>query len=105
MTSGPESIRRGERKKYVWTVRHHQAFEGRATVRLLGLPKGVVVDGSEPFLTSTASQVSFSLIATDIALLGQAKDLICEVTVPVGEQTIVQRTGRGTLRIDPAVTK
>lgn len=105
LASGPESIRRGEEKQYVWTIRHHQAFEGKATVRLLGLPKGVSVIGAGPVLSSESDKVSFRLKATNIALLGQAKDLICEVSVPVGDQNIIQRTGRGTLRIDPAVSE
>ena len=103
LTARPESIRRGEEKKYVWTVRHHQSFAGKATVKLLDLPKGVSVIEPQPSLTSDAMEVAFSLKATDIALLGQARGLICEVSVPVGNQKIVQRTGRGTLRIDPAV--
>ena len=105
LASAPESIRRGEQKKYVWTVRHHKAFEGKATVRLLGLPKGVSVVGATPTVTSDDTEVVCILKATGAALLGQAKDLICEVTVPVGTQKIVQRTGRGTLRIDPTIKK
>ena len=103
LTARPESIRRGEEKKYVWTVRHHQSFADKATVKLLGLPKGVSVIEPQPSLTGDSKEIAFSLKATDIALLGQAKGLICEVSVPVGNQIIVQRTGRGTLRIDPAV--
>ncbi|HEX7376679.1 MAG TPA: PPC domain-containing protein, partial [Pirellulales bacterium] len=102
LAAQPESIRRGERKPFTWTVRHHTPFEGEAHVTLLGLPKGVGVVGLAPVLTRDSTSVSFDLAATDEALLGQVNGLTCLVSVPVGEQQIVQRTGRGALRIDPA---
>ncbi len=106
LASQPESIRRGEQKPFVWTVRHQTPFEGTAQVTLLGLPKGVSVVEPSPTITKDSDTVTFNLQATDEALLGQASGLICEVTLPVADQQIVQRTGKGTLRIDPAkVTK
>jgi hypothetical protein len=103
LVSQPESIRRGERKSFVWAVRQQTPFEGAAHVTLLGLPKGVSVVEPAPTITTDSDTVTFHLQATDEALLGQASGLICEVTLPVGGQRIVQRTGRGSLRIDPAV--
>lgn len=105
LTSSPDSIRRGETKDFVWTIRHHTPFEGSATASLLGLPKGVEVVGPAPKFTAKSKQVVFPLKATDVALLGQATNLNCEVRVPVDGKTIVQRTGRGVLRIDPALKK
>ncbi|HVX15241.1 MAG TPA: PPC domain-containing protein [Pirellulales bacterium] len=102
LASQPESIRRGERKAYTWNVRHHTPFEGEAHVTLLGLPKGVAVVEPSPVLTKDSQTVSFELTASGEALLGQSNGLTCEVKVPVGGQQIVQRTGRGALRIDPA---
>src|SRR5262249_20336745 len=104
LASQPESIRRGEKKSFVWSVRHHSPFEGKANVSLLGLPKGVRVMEPLPTLTKESQTVTFELVATDEALLGQAGGLICQVSVPVGERQIMQRTGKGTLRIDPART-
>ena len=103
LASQPESIRRGEQKPFVWTVRHQTPFEGTAQVTLLGLPKGVSVLEPSPTITKNSDTVTFNLQATDEALLGQASGLICEVTLPVADQQIVQRTGKGTLRIDPAL--
>ena len=105
LTASPDSIRRGEAKDFVWTIRHHTPFEGAATASLLGLPKGVEVIGPAPKFTSKSKQVIFPLKATDVALLGQVTNLNCEVRVPVDGKTIVQRTGRGVLRIDPALKK
>lgn len=105
LASQPGSIRRGEKKPFVWTIRHHTPFEGTARVSLLGLPKGIRVFEPFPTLTKESETVTFELIASEEALLGQALGLICEVAVPIGEQQIVQRTGKGSLRIDPAKEK
>ena len=48
LVSQPEAVRRGERKKYVWSIQHKSPFEGRAAVRLLGLPKGDSVLDPQP---------------------------------------------------------
>lgn len=103
LAAQPESIRRGERKPFVWSVKQHTPFDGEATIKLLGLPKGVSVVEPTPVFTSEAAEVTFELVATDEALLGQNTGLLCEVSIPLGEQHIVQRTGKGSLRIDPAV--
>jgi hypothetical protein len=102
LASQPESIRRGERKSFVWTVKHKTPFAGQAQVRLLGLPKNVSVIGDPPVLTRGSKQIAFELEATGEALLGQVTGLGCEVMVTVGGQAVTQRTGSGSLRIDPA---
>ena len=103
LAAQPDSIRRGERKTFTWSVRHHTPFEGAATVTLLGLPKGVTALDPPPFVTRDSTEVVFELQATDEALLGQASGLSCELTVPSSEGAIRQRTGRASLRIDPAL--
>lgn len=101
LASQPESIRRGERKQFVWTIRHQSPFEGEAQVNLLGLPKGVSVAKPLPVITKDSKQLAFNIVATDEALLGRISGLSCEVIVKTGGQEIRQRTGSGTLRIDP----
>jgi hypothetical protein len=101
LASQPESIRRGERKKYAWTVKHKSPFEGNASVRLLGLPKGVAVVEPLPMLTKDSKEIAFLVEATDEALLGSVRGVTCELVVQAGGQEIRQRTGSGTLRIDP----
>lgn len=103
LTSTPGSIRRGETKEFRWSVEQKTPFSGRARVNLLGLPKGVFVEGGMPNIDSKAAEVSFKLKATDEALLGQVTGLNCEVELEVAGQQVTQRTGKGTLRIDPAL--
>ena len=101
LASQPESVRRGEQKRYVWSVQQKSPFEGTARVRLLGLPKGVSVLEQFPVLTHTSKEIAFNIQATDEALLGSVRGMSCEVIVQAGGQEIRQRTGSGTLRIDP----
>ena len=102
LVAQPESIRRGETKPFVWTIKQITAFDGEARVNLLGLPKGVTVKRPAPTISKDSTTATFQLQATEEALLGQATGLICEVNIAIGNQQIVQRTGKGILRIDPA---
>jgi hypothetical protein len=101
LASQPESVRRGERKEYAWSIQHKSPFEGSATVRLLGLPKGVDVIEPFPVIDRESSQVLFHIEATDEALLGAVNGIGCELIVKLAGQEIRQRAGKGTLRIDP----
>ncbi len=103
LASQPESVRRGEKKQYVWSVQQKSPFEGTASVKLLGLPKGVTVVEPFPVLTNTSREIAFDIKATDEALLGNVRGMSCEVIVQAGGQEIRQRTGNGTLRIDPGL--
>ncbi|MFT5131248.1 MAG: hypothetical protein ACI8W8_004884, partial [Rhodothermales bacterium] len=100
-SAAPTSLRRGESGRFVWAVQHKSPFVGDARVKLLGLPKGVTVVPPAPLLAPDATEVAFTLAAATEALLGQVNGLTCEVTIPVTGQEITQRTGRGSLRIDP----
>lgn len=97
------SVRRGQKSKMNWRVIQKRPFEGRAEVRLLGLPKGVRVVAPLPQITSKDTTLVFDIEATDEALLGRAEQLSCEALIPSGGQQIRQRSGQGVLRIDPAL--
>jgi hypothetical protein len=101
LAAEPESVRRGEKKKFVWTLRHKSPFEGEASVKLLGIPKGVTVSEPLPVITKDSKEVAFQVEANDDALLGAVSGLSCEVVVKAGGQEIHQRSGKGVLRIDP----
>jgi len=97
----PESVRRGERKKMTWKVKHKTPFEGSAPVRMVGLPKGVEVREPLPSVTRDTQEIAFDIEGTDDALIGLTKDITCEVTVTQSGQAVRQRSGRGFLRVDP----
>ena len=101
LAAQPDSLRRGERKKMVWTVQHKSPFDGEASVKLLGVPKGVSVLKPLPVITKESKELAFEIEANDDALLGAVDGLSCEVTVKAAGQEIQQRSGKGVLRIDP----
>lgn len=83
-------------------VTPHKPFAGEATLRLGRLPFGV--EQVEPFPTIKASDRSatFRVKVTPDCLVGQYKDIVCEITVNDGGQQIRQQSGSGTLRVDPS---
>lgn len=101
LSAGPESVRRGERKRYVWRVEHRRPLEGKARVSLLGLPNGVRLMEPLPVVTKDSREVAFEIEATDEALLGSVTGIACMVTFEAAGGEIRQRTGSGILRIDP----
>lgn len=103
LTSVPESVRRGATKPFIWKVQHKNPFEGSATVKLLGLPKGVTLVEPLPVITASSTEIAFNIAATQEALMGRVSGLSCEVIVNAAGQEIRQRTGNGTLRIDPSL--
>ena len=101
LAAQPESLRRGERKRYTWSVKSKSPFDGSATAKLLGLPKGVTQIGPIPTLTKDTAEITFEIEATDEALLGPIAGVGCEIILKAGGQEIHQRSGSATLRIDP----
>jgi hypothetical protein len=101
LASEPTSVRRGGRATFAFAVTPKTSFEGEAEAKLLGLPKGVAVVGPPPKITRESKRIAFEVEATDDALLGPVPGLECELLVRAAGQEIRQRSGKGTLRIDP----
>jgi hypothetical protein len=99
----PAAVRRGETSQVVWEVEHKKPFAGEAEAVLLGLPKGVTTVEPTPKLKTGDKQLVFEVSAGSEALLGQYKELTCEIIVRQAGQEIRQRTGKGILRVDPAL--
>ena len=99
----PTSIRRGEKDEVVWDVEPKKPLPGEVECVLLGLPKGVRVVEPAPRLKNGDKQLRFTIEANADVLLGQYKELTCEIVVREAGQEIRQRTGTGVLRVDPAV--
>lgn len=100
----PASVRRGDRSEVRWDVETRKPFAGTATATLLGLPKGVNV-AKEAAIVAGANQLAFEIDASADALLGQYKELACELTFTVNGALIRQRLGKGILRVDPALNR
>lgn len=98
------SVERGQRGQIVATIRQNKPFQGNAAVVLKRLPKGVKMMEPAPSITSTDTQVAFTIEADADALVGLYKEITCEVTVTENGQSIHQQSGSGVLRVDPART-
>ena len=97
------TIRRNQTGTLKCKVEHLQPFAGTAKVSLLGLPKGVSIVGDNYHIEADTEELTFTIKATEEALLGQYKELKCEITYNIDGQSIRQVTQNGTLRVDPAV--
>jgi hypothetical protein len=94
------SIERGKTTTLVAKLNHLQKFEGKATVTLSRLPRGVELVEPMREITAEDKEVSFILRATPEALLGNYQGVVLDVTVMDKGQAVRQLTGYGLLRID-----
>jgi hypothetical protein len=96
------SVEQGKTAQIVATLHQIQPFEGKATVRLQQLPKGVTMLDPAPEFTAKDTQIIFQVAADKDALAGLYKGISCEITFVEAGQTIKQHTGSGILRVDEA---
>ena len=83
-------------------ISHHKPFFGKATLQLGRLPFGVEQVEPIPTIKAGDKSATFRVKVTKDCLVGQYKDIFCEVTVTDGGQQISQQTGSGVLRVDPS---
>ena len=80
-------------------------YEGDAEVELVGLPKGVTSPAAVQKIDAKTESVTFPLVIAADARPGTHKTLICQSRVKIGDETIVQTTGGGEIRVDKPVVK
>ena len=97
----PAAVRRNGVSTLTCNVTQRRKFTGVATAKLLGLPKGVSVVEPAPTLKPGQKTMQFQLKASRTALLGQYRQLRCELTFVDGGQSVRQLTESGVLRVDP----
>ena len=81
-------------------LQQHKPFDGEAALTLGRLPFGVKQLPPYPLVRSSDTSVSFQVEVTADCLVGQYKEIYCEVAITDGGQTIRQQTGSGVLRVD-----
>ena len=105
LSSDPQSVRRGDRIAYRWAVKKIRPFQGKASVRMLGLPVGMSALAPVPTIDESSNEIVVELEASDQALLGMVSNLQCDVQFSVDGEELHLRTGAGKLRIDPRLEK
>ena len=75
-------------------------YPGEAEVQLVGLPKGVTSPAATQKITKDSKVVTFPIVIAKDAKVAKHKTLNVQTRVKVGDETIVQTTGTGELRVD-----
>jgi len=99
ITLGRAAIERGTEGTITGTIKHIRPVPSGTTATLSNLPTGVELL-EDVKIDRDMKTITFPIRATSAALLGQAKDIACHVTIKERNQAIVQSTGVATLRID-----
>jgi hypothetical protein len=96
------SVEQGKSAQIVASLHQIQPFEGKATLRLQQLPKGVTMLDPAPEITAKDAQVTFQVAADKDTLAGLYKGIVCEIAFTEAGQTFKQHSGSGVLRVDEA---
>ena len=91
------SVQQGDSTKLQCTIQQLVAFEGDATAEIVGLPKQVVI--APMTFTKDTTELQFDISTTEDCPIAKHKGLICRVSIPVGEETVMATAGRGELRV------
>jgi hypothetical protein len=94
------SAKPGQSAEMTVTLRQAKAFDGKATIRLLGLPEKVTA--AEKEITKDDKEVTFDLKVDQKCSTGSSKNLFCAVDVKQNGATIPHTIASGgILRISP----
>jgi hypothetical protein len=93
----------GQPVKVTCKLDQKTAFDGKATVKLMGLPNGC--SAPEAQITKEDKEVVFNVTTDPKSPVGMHKSLFCYATVPMNGELIPHNVGYGVLRIDAPKAK
>lgn len=98
------AVEQGKEGQVLCKLTQATPFEGKAKVKLLGLPAKVVAPEIE--IDKTTTEISFPVTIAPDSPKGQHKNLFCHLTIPAANTFIPHNVGHGgVLRIDPPPKK
>lgn len=97
---GRASLERGKTATLVCKLVHLQEFKGKAKATLARLPRGVELVEPIKEITSADKEVTFTLKATNEALVGIYRGVVLDLTVLDNGQPVRQLSGGGMVRVD-----
>jgi hypothetical protein len=101
MSMNVATIERGKSGKVVVNIEDKTPFDGKAKVRLVGLPPNVKAEPDEVEFTAKDKAVTFNVTARDRAPVGTHRSLLCIATIIKNGEPVVHNLARGgALRID-----
>jgi len=93
------SVEQGQPVKVVCQLDQKTPFEGKATVKLIGLPSSTTATDAE--ITKDSKEAVFNVTTTANSPVGLQKGIFCSLTVEKNGEPITQTLGNGgVLRID-----
>jgi hypothetical protein len=104
LTADRPAVEQGKETQLFCKVAVNAAFEGKAKVKLLGLPAKVTTQEAE--LTKDSKEVSFPISADKTSPAGKHGGIFCQIVIEQDGELITLNTGSTELRIDvPLETK
>lgn len=94
------SVERGKTGQVVVKLNKLRPFDGKAVATLARLPRGVQLVDKNKEVTADDKEVSFTVQATDEALVGSYQGITLDLTVVEDGQAVRQLCGYGLLRVD-----
>jgi len=98
LTAERPAVEQGQQTQLFCKVAVTTPFEGKAKVRLLGLPAKVTTTDLE--LTKDTKELVFPITADKTSPAGKHGGIFCQVVIPQNGETITLSTGGTELRID-----
>lgn len=95
------AVQQGQDASIAIGVEITRSLPGETEIELAGLPNGVTSPAPKQKVTPESTSVTFPLTVAADAKVGNHKTLVCIARVTVGDETMVQTTGTGELRVDP----
>jgi hypothetical protein len=101
MTMNMATVERGKAGKVVVNVEDKTPFDGKAKVRLVGLPSNAKAEPEELEFTAKDKTVTFNVTTKDRTPVGTHRTLLCVATITKDGEPIVHNLARGgALRVD-----
>ncbi len=101
MSMNPAAVERGKSGKVVVNIEDKTPFDGKAKVRLVGLPPNVKAEPEELEFTAKDKTVTFNVTTKDRTPVGTHRSLLCVATITKDGEPIVHNLARGgALRVD-----
>jgi len=98
------AVEQGKDGVVICKLTHATPFEGKATVKLLGLPAKVTTTEIE--IDKSTEEINFPISIAADSPKGQHKNLFCYLNIPESNTLIPHNVGHGgVLRIDPPPKK
>ena len=97
------AVEQGKETELLVKLQHLTAFEGKAKLRLVGLPFKVTT--AEQEITRDSKEVVFKVITDRASPPGVHRNLFCQVLITRNAEPILANTGSSELRIDVPIVK